>query len=79
MEVKSTKKSLGLKFGPKEQKSGPKLGFMPFSQVWLISFFCEIAYNDNLQQCITCTRGKTLKNFLWESSLGQTSQNEAQN
>ena len=33
------KKFLGPKFGPNEPKLGPKLGFfLPFSQVWLISF-----------------------------------------
>ena len=37
-------------------KLGPKLGFLPFSQVWLISFL-EIAYNDSLQPCITHSRG----------------------
>ena len=31
-------KILGTKFGPNELKSGPKLVFLPFSQVWLISF-----------------------------------------
>ena len=25
-------------FGPNGPKSGPKLGFLPFSQVWFISF-----------------------------------------
>ena len=126
------KKFLGTKFGPKEQKSDPKLGFCHFlkfgslsfvqiaqndsfqqfltsggdkiykkifgAQIWakgakirpktrfyaifsslVDQFFCEIAYSDNLQQCITCSRGKTHKMFFWESSLGQTSQNEAQN
>ena len=28
----------GVKFGPNGPKSGSKLGFSPFSQVWLISF-----------------------------------------
>ena len=110
------KKFLGTKFGPKEQKSGPKLGFCHFLkfgslsfvqiaqndsfqqfltsggdkiykkifgvQIWakgakirpktrfyaifsslVDQFFCEIAYSDNLQQCITCSRGKTQKIF----------------
>ena len=29
---------LGSKFGPKGQKLVSKLGFLPFSQVWFISF-----------------------------------------
>ena len=41
-------------------KSGPKQGFLPFFQVWFISFIC----NDSLKQCLTSRRGKTLvKNF----------------
>ena len=32
------KKNLEPKFGPKGSKSGPKLGFLPFSQVLFISF-----------------------------------------
>ena len=32
------KKFFGAKFGPEEDKSGPKLCFLPFSQVWFITF-----------------------------------------
>ena len=32
------KKFLGPKFGPNEQKSGPKLVFLPLSKVWFIIF-----------------------------------------
>ena len=32
------KKFWGSKFGPKGRKSCPELGFLPFSQVWFISF-----------------------------------------
>ena len=38
VEVRPTKKILGPKFGPIKPKSGPKLGFLLFSQVWFISF-----------------------------------------
>ena len=36
---KSTKKTFWSKFGPKRPKLDPKLGFLPFSQTWFISFF----------------------------------------
>ena len=33
------KKNIGpLKFGPDRPKLGPKLGFLPFSDVWFVSF-----------------------------------------
>ena len=35
---KTHKKILGPKFGPVKPRSGPKLGFLLFSQVWFISF-----------------------------------------
>ena len=46
--------------GPNGQKLVPKLDFLPFSQIWFISFL-EIAYNDSLQQCVTSSRGNTHK------------------
>ena len=46
------------KFGPKGAKSGPKLGFSLFSQVWFISF-PDIALDDSLEHCLTTSRGKT--------------------
>ena len=67
--VKSTKKILGSKFGPKGPKSGQKLGFLPVSQVWFISCL-EIAYNDSLQQCITSSRGKTHETDFWGTKFG---------
>ena len=55
------KNFLGPKFGPKVPKSGPKLvlflHFLKFASL----VFLEIAYNDSLQQCITCSRGKNQK------------------
>ena len=48
------KKILGPKFGPKSPKSVSKLGFLPFSQVWFL-IFPSIAYNDSLQQWLTCS------------------------
>ena len=38
VEVKSMKKNLEPKFGPNLSKLGPKLGFLPFSHAWFISF-----------------------------------------
>ena len=38
VEVKPAKKIWGPKFGPNGPKSGPKLGFLSFFQVWFISF-----------------------------------------
>ena len=40
--------------------------------------FLEIAYNDNLQQCLTSSRGKVEKNFVG-SNLCQRCQNQAGN
>ena len=37
-EKKTMKKILGANFWPNGPKSGPKIGFSPFSQVWFISF-----------------------------------------
>ena len=38
VEIESTKKFWGQTLGKNGPKSGPKLGFWPFSQVWLVSF-----------------------------------------
>ena len=38
VEVEPAKQFLGPNFGPNGPKSGPKLGFLSFSQVWFISF-----------------------------------------
>ena len=38
VEVKVMKKNNGVKVGPRGPKLGPKLGFLPFSQVLFISF-----------------------------------------
>ena len=43
------------KFAPKGPKSGMRLGFLPFSQVWFISFSLP---NDSLQQFLTSIRGE---------------------
>ena len=74
--VKSTKKILGSKFGPKGPKSGQKLGFLPVSQVWFISCL-EIAYNDSLQQCITSSRGKTHETDFWGTKFGLKNEPES--
>ena len=42
-------------------KTGPKTSFfLPFSQVWCISFL-ELADNDNLQRCLTSNTDKYTK------------------
>ena len=46
------KKSFGLEFGPNGAKSDSKLGFLPFSQVWLISFPLN-CMDDSLELCLT--------------------------
>ena len=38
MQVKPAKKNLRPKFGSNGWKLGPKLAFLPFFQVWFISF-----------------------------------------
>ena len=60
--VKSTKKIFGPKFGPKGAKSGLKIGFFHFLKFGSLVFL-EIAYNDNLEQCLTTSRGKTSQKF----------------
>ena len=64
------KKIFGLKFGLKEPKWDPKLDFLSFSQVWLISFF-QIAYNDSLQQYLTSNTDKIHKNVFLRPNLSQ--------
>ena len=56
--VKPAKKVWGPKFGSSRPKSSPKLNFLPFSQVWFISFPGN-SINDSLEHCITTSRGKT--------------------
>ena len=68
-------------FGPTGPKSGLKLVFFSFSQFWLICslYFLEIAYNDSLQQCIICSRGKTNEKNSGEQIWAKRGENEAQN
>ena len=60
----------GPKFVPKGPKSGLKLGFLSFSQVWFLGFL-EIAYNDSVQQCVTSRRGKIREKVFWGPDLCQ--------
>ena len=53
---KKKKKKRWPKFGSNRPKSDPKLGFLPYSWVWIFSSPMEIAYNDSLKQFHT--RGK---------------------
>ena len=41
VRFKKKKKDWWPEFGANEPKSGPKQGFLPFSQVWFISFPCH--------------------------------------
>ena len=41
--------------------------------------FLEIAYNDSLQLCLTCSRGKTHENNFLGLTLGQRGRNRFQN
>ena len=53
----------GSKFCPQGPKSVQKLGFYHFLNFDSLVFL-EITYNDSLQQCLTCSRGKIYeKNF----------------
>ena len=44
--------------------SGPKQGFLPFPKFGLL-VFPEIAYNDNLQHCLSTSRGKIHEKHFW--------------
>ena len=66
LEVKSTKKKFGHKFGPNRSKWHLKI-FSRFSSV----VFLEIAYYDIFQQYITSSRGNTHKRNFWRPKLGQ--------
>ena len=61
------KKIFGDLFG---QKSGLKLGFLPFSKFGSVVSL-EIAYSDSLQQFITSSRDKVHEKNLWGPNLGQ--------
>ena len=58
------------KLWPSRSKLGPKLGSLPFSQ----GCFLEIVYNDSLQQCLTCIRGKNHEKYFQDPNLGQRGQ-----
>ena len=70
----------GPKSGSSRPKSGPKLGFLPFSQVWFISF--PLSYIGWLEQFLTTSKAKICKKKKKKgggSNLGQTGQNQVQN
>ena len=54
------------KFAPKGPKSGMKLGFLPFSQVWFISFSLP---NDSLQQFLTSIRGEIHEKTIFRDQI----------
>ena len=68
--VKVMKKCLGPKFGPKRPKLGPKISFLPFSQVWFFSFSLN-CIDDSLEQCVTTSGGKArqIKSGGWGAKL----------
>ena len=58
VEIKSTKNIFGAQMWVKEAKIGPETRFCcQFLKFGSLAFL-EIAYNDNLQQCITSNRSK---------------------
>ena len=68
------KKKWQPEFWPDGPKSGQKLVFFSFLQFGALVFL-DIAYNDSLQQCITCSRGKNHENIFGVQILHQTGQN----
>ena len=66
-EARFKKKNWRPETGPNEPKSGPKLVFLPFSQVYSLVFL-EIMYNDSLQQSITLGKAH---NKIGSLNLGQ--------
>ena len=62
-------KNVGVQIWAKGTKTSPETKFFAFSRVWFIFFF-EIAYNDNLQQCITSCEDKTHNKKLLVTKFG---------
>ena len=52
-------------WGPKGPNSGPKLGFLPFSQIWFICF-----PRNCIPRCLTSSRGKIHKKKFLELKFG---------
>ena len=67
--MKKKKKNWGPKFGQKAPKTSPKVGFLPFSQVFCLLIFLESVYNDSLQQCPTYNGGKIHEKKNWGSKI----------
>ena len=72
------KKNIRPKIVSNRPKSGPKLSFLSFSQVSCISFSKKIAQNDNLEQCLMTSGGKTHKN-IGSPHFDQMAQKRAKN
>ena len=51
-------------WGPKGPKSGPKLGFLPFSQIWFICF-----PRNCIPRCLTSSRGKIHKKNIFGAQI----------
>ena len=74
----SWKKNLVAQIWDKWAKIRPKTRFfLPFSQVWFISFPGNYIqwYNDSLEQCITSSRDKIYEKSFGGPNLGQRSKN----
>ena len=70
VERKSVKNNSGVQIWAKRTKIGSKTSFFChiFKFDWLV--FLEIAYNDNLEQCITSGWGKSHQENFWGTILG---------
>ena len=75
---KTHKKIFGAQIWIKQAKIVPKISFFYHFLKFSCLVFFEIAYNDRLQQCLTCRQSKTRKKS-GGPNLGQTGQNQAQN
>ena len=65
------KKKSGTKFGAKRAKIRPKISFFCHFLKLGSLVFLEVAYNDNLQQCTTSSRGTTYEKKVGRTNLGQ--------
>ena len=64
-QARFLKKNWWPKFGPNAPKSGTKWVFFFCRLIEIGSYvFLKISYNDNLQQCLTSSRGKTQEKIL---------------
>ena len=67
---KTHKKILGTKLWSKRPKIRPKISFFCHFLKFGSLVFLEIAHNDSLQQCLTCSRDKIHEKKNWEPKFG---------